>query len=239
MDYQKIYKNLMEKAVERKVVLGYKETHHITPRSLGGTNAPDNLVELTAREHLIAHMLLAKFAGPKMIHAAYLMSTRIKSSREYATLREQYCAVISNNSDRVAKISASLKGKPKTKEAVANLVTARKANGSYACPDHKRELQKITSAGAGNNMWGKTHTTEARKIISDANKQQVTCNHCNKTGAIAIMQRWHFDNCKSAPNAKERKKYLTSTCQHCGKVGGGAQMIANHFDNCKLRKYNE
>ena len=45
-------------------------------------------------------------------------------------------------------------------------------------------------------LWGKTHNEEARKIISEANKQKVSCPHCGKTGGIAIMKRWHFGNCK-------------------------------------------
>lgn len=37
---------------------GYKERHHIKPRCLGGTNDEENLIDLYAREHFIAHKLL-------------------------------------------------------------------------------------------------------------------------------------------------------------------------------------
>jgi hypothetical protein len=40
---------------------GYCERHHIVPKSLGGSNNSTNLVNLTAREHFIAHVLLTKF----------------------------------------------------------------------------------------------------------------------------------------------------------------------------------
>ena len=33
----------------------YYENHHILPKSLGGDNSKDNLVNLTAREHFICH----------------------------------------------------------------------------------------------------------------------------------------------------------------------------------------
>lgn len=36
----------------------YKERHHITPRCCGGTDDEDNLIDLYAREHFIAHKLL-------------------------------------------------------------------------------------------------------------------------------------------------------------------------------------
>lgn len=37
----------------------YHERHHITPRCIGGNNDKDNLIDLYAREHFIAHKLLA------------------------------------------------------------------------------------------------------------------------------------------------------------------------------------
>lgn len=30
---------------------------------------------------------------------------------------------------------------------------------------------------------------------------KLTCPHCNKTGQLANMKRWHFDNCKLIPKA--------------------------------------
>lgn len=37
----------------------YKERHHIIPKCMGGNNEKDNLIDLYAREHFIAHKLLA------------------------------------------------------------------------------------------------------------------------------------------------------------------------------------
>jgi hypothetical protein len=53
------YNNITENAKSR-IIDGYTERHHILPRSLGGTNDKDNLVDLTAREHFICHWLLTK-----------------------------------------------------------------------------------------------------------------------------------------------------------------------------------
>ena len=59
MNYRKIYINLIEK---RLIIhpLGYVEKHHIIPKSLGGSDNTFNIVNLTAREHFIAHLLLSK-----------------------------------------------------------------------------------------------------------------------------------------------------------------------------------
>jgi hypothetical protein len=40
--------------------VGYCEKHHILPKCLGGSNDKLNLVQLTAREHFICHLLLVK-----------------------------------------------------------------------------------------------------------------------------------------------------------------------------------
>jgi hypothetical protein len=65
MNYRKIYFDLIAKAKSetktRRKSLGYFEGHHILPKSLGGTDKPENLVNLTAREHFIAHALLIRF----------------------------------------------------------------------------------------------------------------------------------------------------------------------------------
>lgn len=97
MNYKKIYDQLIVKAKGRKVE-GYKEVHHIIPRCLGGSNKVDNLVELTAREHYVAHLLLAKIYGGKLWYAFFAMcnmdpskekSRYRTSSRLYAEAREE------------------------------------------------------------------------------------------------------------------------------------------------------
>ncbi len=45
----------------------------------------------------------------------------------------------------------------------------------------------------------KQHSKQVSTYISAANKVKTICPHCNKEGGIAIMQRWHFHNCKLSP----------------------------------------
>lgn len=53
----RIYINLMRRAKERCLV-GYKERHHIFPKSIYGKN--NSIANLTAREHYIVHKLLVR-----------------------------------------------------------------------------------------------------------------------------------------------------------------------------------
>lgn len=63
MNYKKIYENLIQKWIDLKDSpkdeSRYYEKHHIVPKCIGGTDEESNIVSMFARDHMIAHMLLA------------------------------------------------------------------------------------------------------------------------------------------------------------------------------------
>lgn len=214
MNYQNIYNLLVKKAQNRMETVGYTEKHHIIPRTLGGSDDASNIVVFTGREHFIAHLLLAKIHGGSMWHAAHMMSNMKRyTNRKYENVRKEHAKrvsirqtgkivsldtrkKISENKERSAKISQSLKGRPKSEEHKEAYKQARLAGGGWiVSEEHKSSVSKKMK-GSGNPMWGKTHNEEAKLKIIEANKQKIVCPHCGKTGGIAIMKRWHFDNCK-------------------------------------------
>lgn len=98
MNYKRIYDELINNALNRasvksKAAPGELETHHIVPKCIGGTNDTTNLVNLTTREHIIAHLLLAKIHGGKLVQAAMAMHMGrplYKSSRGLAAIRSEF-----------------------------------------------------------------------------------------------------------------------------------------------------
>lgn len=101
MNYRKIYETIIN---TRKLQLpdGYTETHHIIPKSLGGSDTVDNLIKLTAKEHFICHLLLTKMY-PKGSNEYYKMCTaflmmlvqtnkqqRYITSRKYESLKKEF-----------------------------------------------------------------------------------------------------------------------------------------------------
>ena len=64
--YSRWYFNLIQSASKqtRSKKNGYFENHHIHPECLGGKRTKDNMVLLTAREHIIAHRLLIRMFIP-------------------------------------------------------------------------------------------------------------------------------------------------------------------------------
>jgi hypothetical protein len=102
MDYSKIYYKIIENRKDHPYD-GYVECHHIVPKSLGGTNDNSNLVNLSAREHFICHLLLTKMYSEgtsnyyKMIKAFMMMlvcqskgQQRVLNSKRYEFLRVKF-----------------------------------------------------------------------------------------------------------------------------------------------------
>lgn len=73
MNYSLAYQRLIANAKARACPNGYVEKHHILPKALGGSDDSSNLVALTAKEHFVAHMLLAKMHGGLMWQAIIVM----------------------------------------------------------------------------------------------------------------------------------------------------------------------
>lgn len=91
LNYQVIYNQLVQRGKERAstrteanlLLNGYCEEHHIHPRCLGGDDAKENLVFLTAAEHFVAHQLLVKINPfiSGLVFGLMLMSIDAKGHR--------------------------------------------------------------------------------------------------------------------------------------------------------------
>jgi hypothetical protein len=135
MDYQKIYNNIIQKALNEHRIKNntvYYEAHHIIPSCLGGSGRSQqwkthpNIVLLTAREHFISHWLLYRIHpdNHKIIYAFWMMckvknknqqQRFIPSSRQYQEAKQIFSKIHSKKQPEGTgyKKSMSLKGKPK------------------------------------------------------------------------------------------------------------------------------
>lgn len=142
MNYERIYNALIQK---RQVHILRKdqcwcERHHIVPKSFGGRRIVSNLVNLTPREHFVAHRLLARIAETKygrlskqhryMLQALQCMANQhdhnvIKlTPRGYQALRKIYRESITGKNNRSfrkrGKASKSFGRKPTAKSIAKN-----------------------------------------------------------------------------------------------------------------------
>lgn len=91
----------------------YHERHHILPKCMGGTNDNSNLIDLFAREHFIAHKLLAleNPENEKLSYAWWCMCSLPGSSQkrvevtdeEYEEARKQYAKKFSGGMNPSAR----------------------------------------------------------------------------------------------------------------------------------------
>ena len=86
--YLSWYNSIIANAKSR-ILSGYKEQHHVIPRSLGGSDDISNLVFLTAREHFICHCLLTKMtigqSYHKMLRAFIMMKASNNKQPRYTS----------------------------------------------------------------------------------------------------------------------------------------------------------
>ena len=125
--YCQWYFSIIDNAKERDNI-SIKESHHIIPRCLGGSNKKDNLVNLTPKEHYIVHLLLTKMVESKnrskMLFAFKCMSMNKTGHRVNSKLFEHLRIEASklvgmNNKGKVAW------NKGLTKEENPKLASAR------------------------------------------------------------------------------------------------------------------
>jgi hypothetical protein len=245
MNYNSQYNALIQSRRQKGIPEGYIEKHHIIPRSFGGGNEPDNLIAMTAREHFIAHRLLAKiYPNSGMTHAVWRMTCsnltmkRFKvTSRVYEQLRKDHAYRVSTDEESKIKKSLAAKGKKQTPDHIKARTESRLKNGSWFSEETKQKIgdgnrgkigtwsgKKIPAEYVekrnkkrkenGNYSWSeerKIKFSESRKgkrnnkreltvdeklSLAKEKSRQVICPHCGKQGAMIIMPRWHFDNCK-------------------------------------------
>lgn len=156
MNYQKIYNQLITRARHRKLD-GYIERHHIVPKCIGGTDDSENLVDLTAREHFIAHKLLCELHpnNDKLLYAYWMMSNKTQSgnqqrlynisNREYERIKlliSEARKSFTHSDETKKKISQSGKGKIPWNKGLKN-------------PFSAEALDKMSKAAKGRPAWNK------------------------------------------------------------------------------------
>jgi hypothetical protein len=153
MNYQHHYNLLIERAKIRKLD-SYVEKHHILPKCLGGDNSKENLVELTAAEHFVAHQLLVRIytGNNKLVYALHAMcisgKNHIRNNKMYEWIRRE------NNKARI--------GQKRTQETKNKM--SKSATGKIRTQEHKDNLSK---SHLGQTPWNKGKKCPGRILTED------------------------------------------------------------------------
>ena len=191
--YKVWHDNIIANGKKRKLI-GYKEVHHILPKSLGGSNDKSNLVELTAREHFLVHLLLCKFtvgqAKMKMSYAFHAMCS-FKNARRYNKV----------NSRLVEKIRSNFKFTKEHREKISKAQIGNKravGNKNNLGRKFSEEIRlKMSKSKKGNkNALGLRHSEEFKEKIRNKHKGNKYCvgkRYLNKDGKNLVVNKSEVD----------------------------------------------
>lgn len=178
MNYEKIYADFIaDRRGKEAVALAHRhEKHHVLPRSLGGSDEPDNLLALTLRDHLFAHAMLAKMHGGPMWHAFNFMV----ASRNIKTSRDKYVAKMHGEA-----IRQSYRNNPEKVEAVR-----RRQNELMQDPKRREHLSKQLSSYFSNPAARERVSRLVTKTMSDpARRAEIFPEERRKKTSELMRQR--------------------------------------------------
>lgn len=236
--YNQIVKNAQSRVAE-----GYTERHHIQPRSLGGLDTTDNLVDLTAREHFVCHWLLTKITTGddryKMINALRMMRAEklgqqryktVITGRVYENIKKEYALLQSerirgeNNpmwgrthtEEARQTISEKNTGKKLTEEQIARQIAVQTGRKRAPFSNEWRTKMAVKKQGENNPRYGVEVSESTRQKIGDK-----------------IRGRKQTDEEKArraaANKGKAKPKKL---CPHCGQMTAVNTYPRWHGANC-------
>ena len=212
----------------------YSESHHIIPRSMGGSDLSDNLVLLSAREHFICHWLLTKMTTENhrvsMIRAFWMMRAENKNqqryinSRAYQSLKEEYSVIQSklvsgeNNpmagdkfyrseegeARRLAAITGRIQSSDEKQKQI-NAMTGR-VRGKFN--DEWSLNLSASRIGEKNHMFGKSHNDDTKKQMCEQASDRTWIKKSSNTKRVknSMLQSYLDDEWVIGRIEKPRKK---------------------------------
>lgn len=249
--YNKWYNQIIERAKHRDLD-DYTESHHIIPESLGGSDAPENLVNLTAREHFLCHWLLVKITTGedhyKMLNALRMMRAEKQGQKRYKTkitarvyeyIKKEYAQLQSqrysgkNNPMYGDKFYRSDEGKKRQRESIlgdkngSKQQKARKKIADSKTGKKREAFSEEWRANMSKAKQGKNNNRYGVEVLDSTRK---------KIGD-KIRGRKHTDEEKKrradAIRGSKREKKL---CPHCGQMIAVNTYARWHGANCRSLK---
>lgn len=141
------------------------ESHHILPKSLGGSNHKSNLVLLTPREHFLAHCFLIRMTigsqKKSMTYALVRFLGKNINGQRYKINSRIYQNIVENN-----RVFTSGKNNPMFNKPCWYKMSEEQKK------QWKSNISKGTT-GEKNPFYGKTHNEQIRKILSQKRSQPI------------------------------------------------------------------
>ena len=196
-----------------------KHKHHITPKHMGGTDDPSNLIELSVEEHAEAHLkLYEEYGKHEDLCAYYMLSGNIE---EFRSIYGKLGGTSSQKKRKLNGLTGSelFYGRQVTEnEKIKNATKGGKVQGKINSENgHMKRIQKISDHSVSGKMGG-TKTIELqkgafgdpderKKVASLGGKVQGKINsengHCKK------ISQEYWENVRTGKIKRNKKMWIT------------------------------
>lgn len=224
MNYTKIYTRIIERARTRELKT-YTESHHILPASLFNgkrkskiANKAKNLVDLTPKEHYIAHLCLMRmFPDDETMRAACKMVLVYKNGARYDRIRQW---INKRWYDARPKVECEVC----SKEFTVNPASKDRKYCSYECSAIGRRTGYNTPCkNCGCDVYqvastkGRGYKFCSMKCSKEYNNITKNCAHCKEEFVIECVYKFRKYCCKACYLAGVKREKTYKTCECCGK----------------------
>lgn len=172
MNYARIYAEFIsDRLTKQPVKPAYFERHHIVPRCLGGDNSSDNIIRLTAEDHIFAHLFLARWHNSRGMWAAvkFIFGQGIRLNK---TPGRRAIRIAAKAKEEFAKRNSGENncnyGKPMSedrKESLRKLYT-----GTKLSPDRVKKMRLAMIGNTHSRGFKHSEETKAKQSIAKTGK---------------------------------------------------------------------
>lgn len=200
--YTKTYFNIIDRAKSRPFLVEKFEKHHIIPKSLGGSNKKENLVQLTIKEHRLCHILLTKMVtDPKhkisMNCAAYRMVCcnkypGLSKGSAYQFVREKF---LEHNNTKT--LSEETKQKIREKRLLQTNISNQYLSGNQT-ESPRLGKNKTNDSGyksASEKLKGRKITWTDKLSKAGQSRIKCSCIKCKRVVTVGYNGNKHFLSC--------------------------------------------